>query len=309
MVKATWGLKMQSRWILIDWGTSSFRAWLVESSTGNILDEVKNGLGMAALSRSEFPGYCLCQIGSWRSEFSHPIYMAGMVGAGDGWQLAPHLSLPLGLEKLAEQIVAVEGLEQAWIIPGARIEGERPDIMRGEEVQVFGALSLTEREDALLCLPGTHSKWVRVEAGILENFTTSMTGEVYDLMLKHSLSGRSESSGELSNSAFDSGLAEETMPSGILHHLFTARPRALYAGLRLDEIPSYLSGVLIGHEIAAMQDLYPPDGQDLLLVSTATLRMPYERALRRSGYQPLWVDARLASLRGVGLVINYSWKT
>jgi 2-dehydro-3-deoxygalactonokinase len=299
---------MRSKWILIDWGTSSFRAWLIESSTGNILDEIENGLGMAALSQSEFADYCLERIGSWRSELLHPIYMAGMVGAGDGWQLAPHLILPLELESLAEQLVAIEGMEQAWIIPGARIEGERPDIMRGEEVQIFGALSLSEKESALLCLPGTHSKWARVNAGVLEQFTTSMTGEIYDLMLKHSLSCRGSSSDKLSNSAFDSGLAEQAMSGGILHHLFTARPRALYAGLAADEISSYLSGVLIGHEIAAMLDLYPPDGQDLLLVSASTLRIPYERAFRRVGYRPYWIDARLASLRGVGLVIDHSWK-
>lgn len=299
---------MQSKWILIDWGTSNFRAWLVEASTGNILDEIKSGLGMAVLSRSEFPDYCLSQIGSWRSGLLHPVYMAGMVGAGDGWQLAPHLSLPLNVERLAEQIVAVEDLEQGWIIPGARIDSECPDIMRGEEVQIFGALSLSERDNALLCLPGTHSKWARVGTGILQQFTTSMTGEIYNLMLKYSLSGRGSRSGDLSSSAFDSGLAEVTMPRGILHHLFSARPRTLYAGLTPDEIPSYLSGVLIGHEVAAMQDIYPPDGQDLLLVSSSILRIPYERALRRAGYRPYWIDSKLASLRGVSLVINHSWK-
>jgi 2-dehydro-3-deoxygalactonokinase len=299
---------MHTRWILIDWGTSSFRAWLIESDTGRILDEIKNGLGMAAFGRSEFPGYCLDRIGNWRNRLLHPVYMAGMVGAADGWQLAPHLSLPLRLEILAEQMVTVEDMEQAWIIPGARLEGERPDIMRGEEVQIFGALSLKLRDSATLCLPGTHSKWVRAEAGALMQFTTSMTGEIYDLMLKHSIPGRGSSSGELSNSVFASGLAEVTMPGGILNHLFSARPRALYAGLTADEIPSYLSAVLIGHEIAAMQDLYPPDEQGILLVSDSSLRMPYERALCGAGYRPCWIDARLASLRGVGLIVEHSWK-
>ncbi|MCB1755293.1 MAG: 2-dehydro-3-deoxygalactonokinase [Gammaproteobacteria bacterium] len=294
---------MATQWIIVDWGTSNFRAWLIDADSGMIRDEISDGAGMASLESREFPDYCRDRLQAWRTGSTPPIYMSGMVGAAQGWQLAPQLPLPIRLDELAKEVVAANGLDDTWIIPGARLAGDHPDVMRGEEVQIFGALAIAGRDDALLCLPGTHSKWARVEDRRLNAFTTSMTGEVFELMLSHSILARSAEERKSSEAAFEQGLIQAQNDGGLLHQLFTTRARTLYGGLAPADLYSYLSGVLIGSEVKAMQTLYPPDGQELLLICASGLRQPYEHALRLSGYSTRWLDARLASLQGTRAII------
>ena len=298
---------MSERAIVVDWGTSNFRAWLIERANGAVIEEISEGLGMAALEPTRFASYCQEQVGRWREDAATPVYMAGMVGAAQAWQAAPQLPLPVELPDLAARVVAADGLDDAWIVPGVRLAGDNPDVMRGEEVQIFGALALAGREHALLCLPGTHSKWARVEASTLVHFSTAMTGEIFALLLEHSILGRGAScsaAADASDAAFGLGLAQAERPGGLLHHLFSARARALYGGLAPTAIQSYLSGVLIGAEVAALRAVYPPEAQDLLLVSAGALRESYRRALESSGHGVRWIDARTASLRGMRAVID-----
>lgn len=298
---------MSQQLIIIDWGTSNFRAWLIDFASGEVVDEISSGRGMTTLEPAEFPYYCDEQIGHWRDDTTTAVYMAGMVGAAQGWRYAAQLPLPLSCEQLAANVVEAGGLENAWIVPGARINADTPDIMRGEEVQIFGALALSGRQDAVLCLPGTHSKWARVENGTLTGFTTSMTGELYQLLCRHSILAASIQSGntdEISESAFNLGLDQAASAGGLLHQLFAARTRNLYGNLESSEVAEFLSGVLVGSEVNAMLHHYPVDANQLLLVCAKTLRIPYQLALQRTGYSLQWVDARDASIRGVREIVN-----
>ncbi|PLX38245.1 MAG: 2-dehydro-3-deoxygalactonokinase [Hyphomicrobiales bacterium] len=287
--------------ILVDWGTTNFRAWLATGPGVPPEQIVSDGPGMASLAPGEFPEAFSRALDPWRSGSSPvPVYMAGMVGAATGWQAAPQLPLPVTLADLAGAVVPVDGFEEVWIVPGVRVPGEAPDVMRGEEVQIFGAFGLTGRRDAMLCLPGTHSKWARVEDDTLITFTTSMTGEVHAVMMAHSLLGREASgdSGPL-GAAFDEGLAAGAGSGGLLHQLFAARSRRLFGDLGPDDVRPFLSGVLIASEIAAMATDYPPGDGEVLLVGSQTLRGPYERALEHFGYVYRWIDASDATLRGL----------
>ncbi len=298
------------RLIVIDWGISSFRAYLVDLQSGECLDEIPQGQGMRLLERHQFAGYCADQLARWRRDAPDlPVYMAGMVGAAQGWATAPQLTLPVDAAMLARHLIPAPGLERAWILPGARWfaqheDGDEHDVMRGEEVQIFGALALAGVQDAVLCLPGSHSKWARVHQGRLVWFHTAMTGEVYDMALSHSLLGRpADRLAAFSADAFNAGLRQVRRAGGLLHHLFTARAAHLYGGLGPKDIPSYISGLLIGDEIQGLSAFVPSNEAVPLWVVCAPRLWPnYQMALEEAGYQARWIDTRLASLGGIQAV-------
>lgn len=289
--------------IVVDWGTTSFRAWLVAS--GEVKDEIPSGTGMRDTAREDFPRYCGAQLARWRGGAEPPpVYMAGMVGAPQGWQAAPQPVLPVGLDDLAAQVVAAEGLPDAWIIPGCRVQKSDAeiDVMRGEEVQIFGALDLLKRDDALFCLPGTHSKWAQVRGRELVHFTTSMTGEVYEAMLGHTILAKTaDRAAPFDEAAFRKGLAQAASADGLLHQMFAARCRTLYGDMKPELTPSFLSGILIGAEIRAMRGLYP-EAKDVLLCGSDALRGPYGIALAAAGFAAATVSAKAASLAGIGAI-------
>lgn len=293
--------------IIVDWGTTGFRAWLTRLADGHVLDTVTEGRGMAALAPEAFSAQCHDRLAPWRSGADvPPVYLAGMVGAVGGWHMAPQLPVPVTLDDLARNLVAVPGETETWIVPGARVQGPFPDVMRGEEVQVFGALSLAGVDGAQICLPGTHSKWVDVANRQLTGFTTAMTGEVHAVMLGHSLLGRlaEDDGGEIDDAAFDQGMAEAERPEGLLTTLFSARARVLDHSLAPHGVRSYLSGLLIASEVRAMSRRIEPGGKPLLLVSGAGLRAPYERALARAGVVARWIESGEATRAGLLEVVT-----
>ncbi len=297
-----------NRAIVVDWGTSSFRAYLVDPESGRCLEEIAEGRGMSALAKADFTSYCREQTAPWRPDgTSVPIYMAGMVGAAQGWLKAPQPPAPVDADALARQVVPAEGIEDAWILPGVRYHGAKGhvDVMRGEEVQIFGALEETGAVSGHLCLPGTHSKWATVRDGTLERFATAMTGELYQVILRHTVVGRlAETDAAFDAAAFKRGLSLAGQPGGLPHHVFGARGRCLYGDLGAAEIASFLSGLLIGEELVRMAELEPLPGS-VLLVCGERLREPYEMALRVKGVNATWIAARVATLRGVVSVIRH----
>jgi len=298
--------------IIVDWGTSEFRAWLVRLPGGDVLDAVTEGRGMAALAPAEFADHCHAQLARWRQPGRPlPLYLAGMVGAAGGWHLAPQLRVPVSADDLARNLAAVPGEAETWIVPGARVTGPQSDVMRGEEVQVFGALELLRLQDAQICLPGTHSKWVTAENWRIKDFATAMTGEVYAVMLGHSILGRlaGNDAGEPDDAAFHQGLAEAERPEGLLTTLFSARARVLNDSLAPTGVRDYLSGLLIGTEVASMAMRVLP-GQPLILVSGQSLRAPYEKALIHAGLTVQWIDSGEATRAGILKVLqNHSGGT
>ena len=295
---------MSERIIIVDWGTSAFRAWLVDRADGNVHAEIPEGKGLLDLKRDDFPDYCRRRLAPWRGgeDDPLPVYMAGMVGSAQGWATAPQPPLPATADSIAAGIVPAPGLKNAWILPGCRrVDADGvPDVMRGEEVQVLGALELAGRRSATLCLPGSHSKWAWAADAALVDFTTSMTGEAYKALLEHTLLARTaQRDAPWSEPGFRLGLAQSERPGGLLHHLFTARSRNLMGELSPDLLPSYLSGLLVGHELAAMAPRVGVPSDAVLLVCASALRLPYEVAMSERGWPCHWDSSSCATRVGV----------
>ncbi|MCL6417383.1 2-dehydro-3-deoxygalactonokinase [Aestuariirhabdus sp. Z084] len=291
---------LNHRLIVIDWGTSNFRAYLLDAATGQCLDQRESNQGLMALQRDQFAGYCLSQVEQWREAGAVPLYLSGMVGSARGWLEAPQPDLPLGFAELAQQAIAIPELHNGWILPGAKqVTDTHVDIMRGEEIQALGALTLANQQSAYCCLPGTHSKWVQLQQQRITGFTTLMTGELYQAVRDHTLPGEpARQHAPFDARAFALGLQRVNDHGGLLHALFETRSRSLYADLSDSQAVSYLSGVLIGEEVRAMGSQHP-DLSDLLLVCSPNLREPYTQALQHHRIRVQWFDSASATLAGM----------
>ena len=275
----------------IDWGTSSFRAYRI-GPTG-ILDRRSRDAGILKVQGGDFAGTLSQAIGDWlAAEPGLPIVAAGMVGSRQGWREVAYAPCPAGLQELAAGVLAVDAARgrAVHLVPGIVRPGavdDFPDVMRGEETQILGDLA-AGRTGAEMCyvLPGTHSKWAWCQGGRITRFATYMTGEVYDVLVRHSILGRLMTEGDHDPDAFDRGLgrakASAAAPPGrLLHDLFSARTLGLMAEMEPAGLGSYLSGLLIGAEMISAAG--PTGVREVVILGSSTLAPLYARALESAG--------------------------
>jgi 2-dehydro-3-deoxygalactonokinase len=270
--------------IAIDWGTSSFRAYRL-APDGMVLDRRSAPLGILAVKDGRFSEALESQIRDWLDTGERRVVMSGMIGSRQGWQETPYAHCPAGLAEIATAMVRVDwDRGSAWIAPGltCRDQSGIADVMRGEEVQVLGALDTLAEGAAWICLPGTHSKWACVEGRRIMHFSTYMTGEVFAVMKAHSILGRMMTEAPFDVAAFDAGLLRARDDGGLLHHLFGVRTRGLFGDLTSERSASYLSGVLIGHELRSV----PVQSGVVYVLGAQDLSQLYVHALRTQGYEP-----------------------
>jgi 2-dehydro-3-deoxygalactonokinase len=292
--------------IAVDWGGSSFRAFRLDAA-GQVIAQRRCDQGVLSC-RSGFDQVLAQQLADWDEPL---VVMAGMIGSRQGWRETPYVDCPASLAQIAGGLqplpaCALPGRE-IWIAPGLRstVAG-RCDVMRGEETQVAGLLPDLGDAVQWICLPGTHSKLVQIEQGCIVDFSTAMTGELFQLLREHSLLGRLMQPGQPDEAAFDRGLDDSAGSDGLLRQLFAVRTHGLFATLPAASLASYLSGLLIGSELRSR-----PDGvTQLLLVGADTLTAAYARACARLGIgastchgeesaaQGLYRLARIRGLRG-----------
>lgn len=263
----------------LDWGTSSLRAALLDAK-GAVLDERSLGRGILSVAPGEFPTVFEAACGDWlRAGTPHAI-VSGMAGSRQGWMEAPYCACPAGFAEIAAQLAWIER-GRIGIVPGLSCEAEGvPDVMRGEETQILGALDLLGSDDAVFVLPGTHSKWARVNRGRIETFSTFMTGEFYALLRKQSILARTlpESDGELDEQAFRRGVDQSLRGTGLLHNAFGVRTLSLFDRLAAEALPSYLSGLVIGEELRAQA--LPGPSVPVIVIGAPALTRRYEIALQ-----------------------------
>ena len=280
--------------LAVDWGTSSLRGALL-AADGTVLHSHAAPRGLLSVPAGGWSDAFDAEFGPWLA--AHPgltCLMAGMVGSRQGWVEAAYCPCPAGLNQLAAALTWVRPGRVA-IVPGmvAEVDGV-PDVMRGEETQVLGAISLLKRDDALLVLPGTHSKWVTVRGGRIRGLVTHMTGECYALFRQHSILARTLPTDEppLQPEHFDRGVRQAQAAGGLLHHLFSVRTLALLNRLEAVELASYLSGLVIGEELRAQLADGPLSDaggaaddatREVVVVGGATLTARYQRALALLG--------------------------
>jgi 2-dehydro-3-deoxygalactonokinase len=283
--------------VAIDWGTSSLRAALIDER-GHVVDEHSLPRGILTVAAGEFPRVFEAATAPWPQRAGMLCLLSGMVGSRQGWLEAPYCACPAGFAEIAARLAWVEPGRIA-IVPGLCCEPQGvPDVMRGEETQVFGALALLGLESALLVLPGTHSKWVRVAAGRIESFSTFMTGEFYALLRQHSILARTlpEADGELDAKAFEQGLRHALATGNLLNAAFSVRTLALFERLPMQAAPSYLSGLVIGEELRSQQ--LGQDSGPLVVVGSPALTQRYELGLRILGLPSRAVGSQ-ATWRGL----------
>ena len=270
---------MSSRLVAVDWGTSSLRGALIDAE-GRVLEEQSHARGILTVERGAFGNVFQQLFGEWMRKSGTRCLIAGMAGSKQGWVEAPYCPCPAGVAEVRAGVLEIEPGRIA-IVPGlADAHDGVPDVMRGEEVQIFGAMALTGVRDGLFVLPGTHNKWARVEAGRVTGFRTFMTGELYALLSQHSILARTlDATAPLDEAAFVQGVQRAGNGEGLLHNAFGARTLALFERMPASALSSYLSGVLIGEELRA-QSLVAETSQ-LVLIGAPALTRRYALALKK----------------------------
>lgn len=266
--------------IAVDWGTSSLRAARI-ATDGAVLEQRQSQRGILTVPAGGFPGVLQETCGDWLADSSSLCLVSGMAGSRQGWQEAPYCPCPAGFAEVGRALRWIEPGRIA-LVPGLSCEARGvPDVLRGEEVQVFGALDLLQMRDGTLVLPGTHSKWVHVADGKVQSFATFMSGEFYALLRQHSILARTlpGEDGPLDEEAFLRGVKHAQDAGSLLHAAFSARTLALFERLPVPSQPSYLSGLVIGEELR-MRDRA---ARALVLVGSAQLTRRYALALTALG--------------------------
>lgn len=266
----------------IDWGSSNLRAYKM-AADGTVLERRSSAAGALRNRTEGFEAALREAAGDWlAAEPGLPVVLSGMVGSRQGWREVPYAACPAGLEDVARGMLfhdLGDGTRLAFV-PGLAMHppGGPPDVMRGEEVQILGT-----GRDGLHCLPGTHCKWALVRGGRIERFSTHMTGEAFELLTRHGVLGRlMDLDAPHDPDAFARGLDRAHEAGGLLHHLFSARTLGLFGGLGPAALPSYLSGLLIGHEVLGQLSLEPPV-EAVVLVGSPALARAYGEALSAFG--------------------------
>src|SRR5579863_194507 len=284
--------------IAIDWGSSSFRAYLM-SGAGEILDEVASADGVGSVAAGTYPATLQRLIGRWLDAHpSLPVIASGMVGSRHGWREAPYAPLPAGPGDVASRLIGVEADgRRVALAPGLSHvdEAGQPDVIRGEETEIFG---IADAGASLIVLPGSHSKWAKIEGGRVVAFKTYVTGELFAALREHTVAGAFAKAAPPKAPGKDFALGVERGAaaaacqgkSGLLGLMFGARALPLMGGLAEDDAGEYLSGLLIGAEIGEGRRLYP--GEEPHLAGAEALVERYLKA-----FEALGVLARAAPQR------------
>jgi 2-dehydro-3-deoxygalactonokinase len=295
------------RFIVADWGTTRFRGYLVEGET--ILDRVASDEGVSALKTGQHREVFSKRCGAWlEAEPAAPVLLVGMVGSREGWTVAPYAECPADAAAIARAMIPVElgNGRHAHIVPGltcAPAPGAA-DVMRGEETLVLGA----GVADGLVCLPGTHPKWILMREGRIERFATYMTGEMYALLREHSMIGRPATEpGDPAGFAMGLEAArrnEGETRVGLLHLLFGARAAVVSGRMATALLGPYLSGLLTGDEIAGALAQFP-GASEVTIVADAPRADLYVDALGQRGIATRVRAPEEALIAGLARIVSH----
>jgi 2-dehydro-3-deoxygalactonokinase len=267
----------------LDWGTTSCRAYLV-GADGAVLDRVADGAGILKVENGAFGAALDTMVGRWDAAL--PVLLSGMIGSRQGWVEAPYARCPAGADDVVKALATVDhGRRTISLVPGLSTENDAmPDVMRGEETQIFGALALSGQTDGLFLLPGTHSKWAYATGGRIASFRTFMTGEVFGALKDHTILGRLMNEGSDAE-GFARGVREGAAvgsAGALLNRMFATRTYGLMDKLSGAALSDYLSGLLIGAEIA---EATRRSKGAVTIIASPALAQRYTDALGLLGHQ------------------------
>ena len=287
----------------VDWGTSSFRAFRLDAA-GAVTARVAAPMGILHVPAGGFAEALRGAIGPWLAEGERHVLLSGMVGSRQGWVEAPYLPCPAGAAEIAAALIDVpfEGA-RVKLVPGLSDadQSDTPEVMRGEETQIIGVLDRLvtddERGEGIACLPGSHSKWARIRDRRIVAYRTYLSGEAFAALRGGTILGRMMVDAPHDREAFARGVARAADPGHLLHHLFGVRALGLMGRLAETASASYLSGLLIGHEVRAAL----PVGALVHLIGAPELCGLYAEAVLAFGGQAAIMDADAAA-RGLAAI-------
>jgi 2-dehydro-3-deoxygalactonokinase len=290
---------MTPDWLAVDWGTSHLRVWLM-GSDGAVLDQRRSDRGMGHLSRDQFEPALLALVGDALPDGGTvPVIVCGMAGSRQGWAEAPYATVPCAPPSIgaAVAVTTADPRLSVFIVPGIK-QVSPPDVMRGEETQIAGFLADHPGFDGVLCLPGTHCKWVHISAGEVVSFRTFMTGELFALVEQASVLRHSVKGGDWEADAFASAVEDAmSRPATVAAELFSIRAAALLEGVGPGPSRARLSGLLIGLELAGARPYWL--GQDIRVVGAGGIAAAYHDALAAQGASVATVAGDGMALRGL----------
>jgi 2-dehydro-3-deoxygalactonokinase len=280
-------------YIAVDWGTTHRRAYRIDAG-GNRVDEFEDDQGVLSVASGGFPA-ALAEIRQRLGDL--PLLLAGMIGSNRGWVEAPYVPCPAGIDELVKALVHQS--EREAIVPGVSTIGQgRADVMRGEEVQLLGAVAAgLVAPDALVCHPGTHNKWAMLRAGKIHIFGTVMTGELFSLLKEHSILADLLQGPVEVNDAFKRGVRHaidhQTLPAA----LFGVRAGVLLGQTKKEDAPSYTSGLLIGTDVGI--GLTWPASAQVTIIGRPELTRLYAAAINEAGRDATELDGEQCFLAGI----------
>jgi len=289
-------LNLRDGYIAVDWGTTNRRAYRIDG-TGMLVNDFSDDLGVKAVPDGGFEA-AVAEIRTKLGDL--PMLMAGMVGSNRGWFEAPYIQCPAGIEALTHAILWAEP-GRTGIVPGVSQRGAAgADVMRGEEVQVIGAIADgSAPPEGLICHPGTHAKWIVTADARITAFRTMMTGEMFALLSEHSILAEQLTGDAQPGAAFEAGVNEALCGGDVLSGLFRIRARYLLGESKGDEV-SYASGLLIGSDVRA--GLLLDGAGSITLLGRLDLCELYAIAIGKAGRETRAVDGAAAFLTGIRCV-------
>ena len=290
---------IKAKWIAADWGTTHMRAWAI-GEEDNVLAFRESNEGMKDLQQNEFEPVLLRLIESWLDEAKVTTVMAcGMVGAKQGWVETPYLKTPCIPIDNSQLTVATtsDGRIRVNLVPGV-MQNKPADIMRGEETQIAGFININPDFNGVVCLPGTHAKWVSIKDREIKNFKTFMTGELFGVISNHTLIRHSISIKGWNHASFEIGVHEGFKnPGSIASNLFSLRSESIVNDSDRYEARSRLSGLLLGLELNGAQSYWK--NNNVTLIGSELLSNIYYQGIEILGGQSNLFSLEAATLSGL----------
>jgi 2-dehydro-3-deoxygalactonokinase len=285
--------------VFCDWGTSNLRAYLLEAD--RVVNEISSDKGLIAAKELGFAAVLSEVLAQLDAETDAKVFMSGMVGSKHGWKEAPYAATPLTVNALRDNYV--EPAENVRIYGGVCHTGStgKKDVMRGEEVQIFGVLE-AHPDIKKICLPGTHSKWVDVSNGQMVSFSTWMTGDLFKSLGQGTIFKEQMSSEEFMEDAFLRGVEAAQTAGPLINSLFYLRTDYLFGNVSSEEFHSYLSGFVIGSEVKDAAG----DCREVCLCGSGNMMKYYGLALQKIGVQSTSVEASEATVNGMKIILEES---
>jgi 2-dehydro-3-deoxygalactonokinase len=291
-------------WVAADWGTSQLRLWLMDGAD-RAIEERRAPCGKGSLAPSGFEPALVDLLGDALPATGRlTVICCGMAGSRRGWAEAPYATAPCAPPSAAEAVKAptADPRLAVWLLPGIR-QDSPPDVMRGEETQIAGLLAAEPGFDGVVCLPGTHTKWVHLSAGEVVSFRSFLTGELFALLRDHSVLRHAMVGEGRDDDAFDAAVADAlSRPAEVAGKLFEIRAASLLQGLSPASARARLSGLLIGIELAAARPYWL--GQDLRLLGEAGIARAYAAALDAQGAPARCLDADAMTRAGLTAALH-----